>query len=194
MTDPADDPRSMRERMLAGDLYQAFDDELIGLRNEAARRCDALNATSIADLSELHRLGRELFASLGEMSIVLPRVHCDYGTNVHIGTGAFVNVGAVFLDVCPITLGDHVLLGSNVQLIAATHPLDAETRIAGWELGEAITVEDGAWLGAGAIVLPGVTIGARSVVGAGSVVTKDVPPDVLVVGNPARIVRSLDET
>jgi maltose O-acetyltransferase len=180
----------MRDRMLAGELYQAEDPELIELRMEAARRCHALNAGE-PDPEALRQHLEGLLGAIGPGTFVLPPFRCDYGGNISIGARSFVNFGGAFLDTCAITIGDDVLLATNVQLLSATHPLDAETRKAGWEMGEPITVGDGAWLGGGVIVCPGVTIGERTVVGAGSVVTKDLPADVLAVGNPARVIRSL---
>jgi maltose O-acetyltransferase len=196
MTDDLDplpgDERSMRERMLAGDLYLAEDPELLAMRIETARRCAALNAAVPGDDVEAHRARlRALFASFGEGSNVLPRFHCDYGSNIAIGERTFVNVDCVFLDTCAITVGDDVQIAPKVQLLTATHPLDAALRMAEWESGEPITLGRGVWLGGGVIVCPGVTVGERTVVGAGTVVTKDLPADVLAVGNPARVVRSL---
>jgi len=183
----------MRERMLAGELYQAEDAELIGLRKEAARRCHALN-TGEPDPDVLRRHLEGLLGAVGAGTFVLPPFRCDYGSNISIGVRSFVNFGGAFLDTCAITLGDDVLLATNVQLLSATHPLEAATRRAGWEMGAPITIGHGVWLGGGVIVCPGVTIGARTVVGAGTVVTKDLPPDVLAVGNSAQIVRTLNDT
>jgi maltose O-acetyltransferase len=188
------DGRSMRERMLAGDLYRPDEPELVALSRTGMERCQTYNQIISGDAGEHVPLLDEMLASVGHETFVLPPFLTDYGVHVSIGDRCFVNMGAVFLDTCRITIGDDVMLATNVQLLTATHPLDYEARVSGWELGAPITIEDGAWLGGGVIVLPGVTIGARSVVGAGAVVTKDVAPDVLVVGNPARVVRTLNGT
>ncbi|MDQ3741357.1 MAG: sugar O-acetyltransferase [Actinomycetota bacterium] len=145
------------------------------------------------ELTERFNAGEDvaLFGAVGEGTLVERPVRCDYGTNVSIGARSFVNFNAVFLDPAPITIGDDVQIASNVQLITATHPLDPVDRASGWELAFPITIEDGAWLGAGVVVLPGRTVGREAVVGAGAVVTKDVPPRTVVAGNPARVIRRL---
>lgn len=185
------DGRSMRERMLAGELYRPDDPELVEMSRAGMRRRQAYNQTDGTSPADLTPLLEQLLASVGPETFVVPPFHVDYGVHITMGARCFVNLGAVFLDTCPITLGDDVMLATNVQLLTATHPLEHEARTSGWELGAPITIGDRAWLGGGVIVLPGVTIGERTVVGAGAVVTEDLPPDVLAVGNPARIVRSL---
>jgi maltose O-acetyltransferase len=196
MTDTPDlsDERSMRERMLAGELYRPDDPELVEMSRAGMGRRQAYNQTAGTSPSDFAPQLEEMLASVGPETFVVPPFLVDYGVHVTLGARCFVNMGAVFLDTCPITIGDDVMLATNVQLLTATHPLDFEARASGWELGAPITIEDGAWLGGGVIVLPGVTIGARTVVGAGAVVTKDLPADVLAVGNPARIVRTLNGT
>jgi maltose O-acetyltransferase len=179
--------------MAAGDLYQAWDPEVLALYDRAQRLVRELNAAPIEDRAARRAIAQRLFGSLGEDATVLSPVRCDYGRNVHIGARSFVNFGAVFLDTREIRIGEEVLLGPNVQLLAAEHPLAAAPRRAGWESGRPIAIGDGAWLGGGAIVLPGVTIGANAVIGAGSVVTRDVPPAVVAVGNPARVIRTLPD-
>jgi maltose O-acetyltransferase len=134
---------------------------------------------------------RALFGELPEDAVIEPPFYCDYGSNIHVGSRFYANSGCVFLDCAPITIGDNVQLGPLVQLLAPSHPLDAETRRTGVESAEPIAIGDDAWLGGGVIVLPGITIGPRSVIGAGSVVTKDVPADVVAVGNPCRVLRPL---
>jgi maltose O-acetyltransferase len=136
----------------------------------------------------------ELLGALGTGSEILAPFRCDYGYQVSIGDRTFVNYGAVFLDVARITIGNDVQLGPNVQLLTATHPIDPEARRAGWESGEPITIGDNAWLGGGVIVCPGVRIGEDSVIGAGAVVTRDIPASVVAVGNPARVVRRIGAT
>jgi maltose O-acetyltransferase len=182
-----DDRRGQRERMLAGDLYIADDAELAGENLRASRLIRAFNASDPGEPETRRALLKELLGSFGEGTVILPPLHCDYGSRVHLGARTFVNVGAVFLDVAPITIGDDVQIGPNVQFLTPTHPLDAELRRARWEAAEPITVADNVWLGGGVVILPGVTIGENTVVGAGAVVSKDLPPNVVAVGNPARV-------
>ena len=168
-----------RERMVAGDLYDALDPELVEARERARLLLGRYNATG--DREAL----TALFGRLADDAVVEPPFHCDYGFNISVGVRFYANVNCVFLDCAAIEIGDHVLLGPGVHLYTATHPLDSAERRRGLELAKPIVVGDDAWLGGGAIVLPGVTIGARAVVGAGSVVTRDVPADETVAGNPA---------
>jgi len=167
------DPRSQRERMLAGELYLADDPQLA------------------ADHRRAMRLLAELLGALGPEAEIRPPLYCDYGYQIRVGARTFVNFGLMALDVAPITIGDDVQIGPNVQLLTPTHPVEAQPRREKWEAAMPITIEDNAWLGGGVIVLPGVTIGMNTVVGAGAVVTKDLPADVIAVGNPARVLRRL---
>jgi maltose O-acetyltransferase len=169
-----------RERMVAGELYDALDPELVEARERARLLLARYNATG--DREAL----TALFGRLADDAVVEAPFHCDYGFNISVGRRFYTNVNCVFLDCAPIEIGDHVFLGPGVHLYTATHPLDAAERRSGLELAKPISVGDDAWLGGGAIVLPGVTIGARAVVGAGSVVTRDVSADERVAGNPAR--------
>jgi maltose O-acetyltransferase len=194
MADPfAGDPRSNRERMLAGDLYIADDPEL----EEAMRRASRLSAEFAALAPREPEAARailtELLGALGEGAVVRAPLYVDYGEHLTIGPRTFVNYGLVALDVAPIEIGADCQVGPNVQLLTAYHPTEPEPRRAKLEAAAPIAIGDNVWLGGGAIVLPGVTIGADSVIGAGAVVTKDVPPSVVAVGNPARIVRSVHE-
>jgi maltose O-acetyltransferase len=186
-----DDARTQRERMLAGDLYIADDAELARESLRAALLTKEYNESSPSDPGARRRILLELLGSLGEGTVVRPPLYCDYGYQTHIGAKTFINVGLVALDVAPIKIGDDVQFGPYVQLLTPTHPLEPEARRAKWEAAEPIAIGDNAWLGGGVIVCPGVTIGADTVVGAGAVVTTDLPPGVLAVGTPARVVRSL---
>ena len=180
----------MKDRMLAGQEYKANDPDLIADGLRAAELTARFNAEP--DRHRRRELLGELLGSFGPNSTIRPDLRCDYGYNVHVGANVFVNWGSVFLDVGRITVGDFVQLGPNVQLLTATHPLDAGRRREGWEGVEPITISDDVWLGGGVIVLPGVTIGARTVVGAGAVVSRDLPAGVVAVGNPARVIRELE--
>lgn len=185
------DPRSMKERMLAGDLYLADDPELRADRLRASALLEAYNRTAATETGERQRLLAALLGSLGDGVEIRPPLLCDYGTQLHVGLRTFVNVGLVALDVAPIRIGADVQVGPQVQLLTPTHPLDPELRRAKWEAAAPIAIGDNAWLGGGVVVCPGVTIGEGTVVGAGAVVTRDLPARVLAVGNPARVVREL---
>ena len=192
MTAVEEEPVSgQKERMLAGELYIADDPELAIDARRAALLVEQFNSSSAAAPERRQALLRELLGEIGDGVEVRPPFYCDYGYQISIGPGTFVNFGAVLLDVARITVGADVQVGPNVQLLTPTHPIDAAQRRAKWEAAEPITVGDNVWLGGGAIVLPGVTIGENTVVGAGSVVTRDLPADVVAAGNPARIVRDL---
>jgi maltose O-acetyltransferase len=183
----------MRERMLAGDLYQADDPDLVREMERAQALTHRFNTTDPNDRAGRHALLRELLGGFGEGSEIRPPFHCDYGGHTFVGARTFINFGLVCLDVAQVIVGDDVQMGPNVQLLTATHPVEAEPRRAKWESAKPIVIGDNAWLGGGVIVGPGVTIGANSVIGAGAVVTRDIPPDVVAVGNPARVLRAVDE-
>ncbi|MEU2610453.1 sugar O-acetyltransferase [Micromonospora sp. NPDC007271] len=185
---------TMKERMLAGEPYLADDPEIVADLDRAARLTERFNTGPAADPQARLAVLRELLGSLGADTWVRPPFHCDYGWQTHIGPRTFVNFNAVFLDVARITIGADVQIGPNVQLLTATHPIEPEARRAKWESARPITIGDNVWLGGGVIVLAGVTIGENTVVGAGAVVTRDLPPNVVAVGNPARPVRSLEQT
>ncbi len=177
--------------MLAGDLYIADDPELARDYLRAMALMERFNGSPAADPGLRRRLLDDLLGDFGEGSEIRPPLYCDYGYQIHIGARTFANFGLVALDVAKIVIGDDVQFGPNVQLLTPTHPTDAKLRRAKWEAAKPITIGENAWLGGGAIVLAGVSIGENAIVGAGAVVTKDVPPNSLVVGNPARVVRSL---
>ncbi len=179
--------------MLRGELYLANDPELAADSAYAQELLERYNATRHAEQGERDRLLGELLGEVGEGVVVKPPFRCDYGRHISIGAGTFVNYGCVMLDVVPIRIGAACQIATNVQLLAATHPLDPGKRRDGWESGEPITIGDNVWLGGGVIVCPGVSIGDDTVVGAGAVVTRDLPAGVVAVGNPARVVRALGD-
>ena len=192
MTTPSDD-RTVRERMLAGEVYLADDPELIALHRRALELSEAYNTTG-PDRERRRELLEELLGSVGEDTAIRAPLYVDYGVHITIGARGFANYGLVALDVCKITIGDDVQIGPNVQLLTPTHPLEPGPRRDKRESGAPITIGDNVWIGGGAIVLPGVTIGDNTVVGAGAVVTRSLPANVVAVGNPARVVRTLDES
>jgi maltose O-acetyltransferase len=189
--DATNDTRSHRERMLAGDPYIADDPELVRDSRRAMRQMDLLNRSPASDPQERRRIVAELLGAFGQGAEIRPPLYCDYGYQIRVGARTFINVGLVALDVAGITIGEDVHIGPNVQLLTPTHPLDPERRRARWEAAKPITIGDNVWPGGGVIVLAGVTIGENTVVGAGAVVTKGLAPNVIAVGNPARVIRTL---
>ena len=187
----AGDPRTNRERMLAGDLYIADDPENARLAQRALRLADAYHRASVADDAGARSLLAELLGTLGEDAYVKPPLFVDYGENVHIGPRTFVNYNLTALDVATITIGADCQIGPGVQLLTPTHPVEPEPRRDKLEAALPIVLGDNVWLGGGVVVCPGVTIGDNTVVGAGAVVTKDLPANVVAVGNPARVVREI---
>ena len=175
-----------KQKMLAGELYNAEDDQ-IQSDLAATRAWLAKYNASLAMESQARReLLAQRFGSVGDGSTVRPPFHCDYGFNIHIGSGVFLNFNCVILDVVQVTIGDKTQIGPGVQILTADHPRDAAAREAGLEFGRPIHIGRNVWIGGAAIILPGVSIGNDAVIGAGSVVTRDVPARSTVAGNPAR--------
>jgi maltose O-acetyltransferase len=195
--------RSERERMLAGEFYDPRDPELLALAHRTRALVARYNATVSTDAAGRRALLEQVLGSMAEEVWIEPPFFCEYGAHVSIGARTFINVNAVFLDAAPIRIGADVLIGPGVQLLTARHPLRAAERIVADRSSLApgavpyrtdaapVTIGRGAWLGAGTIVLPGVTIGDETTIGAGSVVTRDVPAGVLALGQPCRVVRTL---
>ena len=180
-----------REKMLAGQLYDASDEELTAMRRRARALMRAYNATTEEQPDERQRLIRELFGRVGARPEIEPPFYCDYGAHIFAGDRLFMNFGCVVLDPNEVHLGDNVFLAPRVQILTATHPIAAAERILGPELGYPVRIGNNVWLGAGAIICPGVTIGDDTTIGAGSVVVSDIPARVLAAGNPCRVVRAL---
>lgn len=185
----AGDPRTQLERMLAGDLYLADDPELERRAERARELAHAYHDASIRRPAEAHRLLSELLGEVGEGTVVRAPLYVDYGFNISIGPRTFVNYNLTALDVAAIRIGADCQIGPNVQLLTPTHPIEPGPRRDKLEAAAPITIGDNVWLGGGVIVCPGVSIGDDSVIGAGSVVTRDIPAGVVAVGNPARVVR-----
>lgn len=178
--------------MLAGELYDPMDAELVRMRDRARDLCQSLNATREAQRDERRRILRELFAAGGDSVWMQPPFFCDYGSNIELGERVFFNFNCVVLDVCPVRIGSYTLFGPAAQILTAMHPFDAERRRRE-EFGEPVEIGADVWVGAAALILPGVRIGSRSVIGAGSVVTRDVPEAVFAAGNPCRVLRAIDD-
>lgn len=183
--------KSERAKMLAGDLYDPLDAELVRDRARARDLCWDLNATRESD-TELRRQSlQKLLGAGGDSAWIQPPFYCDYGSNIHLGQRVYFNFNCVVLDVCEVRIGDFTLIGPAVQIYTATHPLEANLRRT-QEFAKPITIGKDVWIGGGAILCPGVTIGDRTVIGAGSVVTKTLPEGVVAAGNPCRLLRKLD--
>ncbi|MGY3870633.1 sugar O-acetyltransferase [Aeromonas crassostreae] len=173
------------QKMIASQPYNCMAPELDALRRETARRYRRFNRAEEED--EQLALLREIVGELAEGAFICPPFYCTYGRHIHLGKGSYINMEATLLDNAPIRIGAGVMMGPNVQIYTAAHALDADARLAGVETALPVTVEDRVWIGGGAILLPGVTVGREAIVGAGAVVTRDVPAGARVVGNPARI-------
>jgi maltose O-acetyltransferase len=187
----AGDPRTNRERMLAGDLYIADDPESGRRAQRAVQLAHAYHQAALIDERAARPILAELLGSLGESAFVKPPLYVDYGEQISIGARTFINYNLTALDVAPINIGADCQFGPNIQLLTPTHPVEAQPRRDKLEAAKPIIIGDNVWLGGGVIVCPGVTIGDNSVIGAGSVVTRDLPADVVAVGNPARVLREI---
>jgi maltose O-acetyltransferase len=179
-----------REKMIAGELYDPLDAALSAARDRARDLCQLLNATREADRDPRRAILRDLFAKGGDTVWMQPPFFCDYGSNIELGERVFFNFNCVVLDVCPVRIGDYSMFGPAVQIYTPMHPMDPVLRRA-QEYGKPVEIGSDVWVGGGALILPGVRIGSRSVIGAGSVVTRDVPDFVFAAGNPCRVIRSL---
>lgn len=187
------DDRTNLERMEAGDFYIADDPEMLARGQRAFALQNQYHETHRTDPTAAYAILQELIGDLGEDAYIKPPLMVDYGRYITMGKRSFANYNLVALDVAPITIGDDVLIGPNVQLLTPIHPLQPTPRRDKLEGAAPIVIKDNVWLGGGVIVCPGVTIGENTVVGAGSVVTKDLPANVVAVGNPARVLRELTE-
>jgi maltose O-acetyltransferase len=182
-------PRTEKERMLAGETYTFFDPELVAERERATQLLRLFDRTEAP--SERQRILRELLGHIGQGSTIQPPFYCTYGRHTYIGDHVYLNWSCVIIDNNEVRIGDHVMVGPSVQIYTAAHPLEVEARNQGWEVARPIVIEDNVWLGGGAILLPGVTIGRNAVVGAGAVVSRSVPAGTVVAGNPARVIREI---
>jgi len=181
-----------RQKMLIGDLYDPLDAELTSARERARDLCQALNATREAEQEVRRRILSELFGKGGETVIMQPPFYCDYGSNIELGERVFFNFNCVVLDVCPVRIGDFTLFGPAVQILTPMHPFNASLRRK-QEYGKPVEIGSDVWVGGGALILPGVRVGSRTIIGAGSVVTRDIPDGVLAAGNPCRVIREITE-
>ena len=181
-----------RDKMLAGQLYDPMDPELVRARDRARDLCQDLNATREAQIEERRRILKELFGTGGDTVWMQPPFFCDYGGNILLGERVFFNFNCAVLDVCEVRIGDFTLFGPAVQIYTATHPMNAELRRK-QEYAKPVEIGSDVWVGGGAVICPGVKIGSKAVIGAGSVVTRDIPPCVFAAGNPCRVIREIAE-
>lgn len=192
------------EKCLAGEWYDCHDPIFLELKNKARSLLAKYNTLPYDKKTEKYEVLCEMFGRVGTNVSVGYSFICDYGCNIHVGNNVSINMNCTFVDCNRITIGDNVLIASNVQIYTAAHPIELAERLTpGWSPGsreyfcrtfaKPVTIEDGCWIGGGVIILPGVTIGRGTVIGAGSVVTKDIPANSLAVGNPCRVIRKLNE-
>lgn len=185
------EPATNKERMLAGEPYQLLDPELEADRRAAKELLQILNRTN--DPAERLPILRRLLGSIGRESTIWSPFYCSYGKNTHLGDHVFLGYQCTILDGNEVRLGNHVMVGPTVQIYTAAHALQAEPRNQGWEVAKPVTIADNVWIGGGAILLPGVKVGRNAVIGAGAVVTRDVPADTIVAGNPATVIREIEQ-
>lgn len=188
------EPKSELQKMLAGELYLASDPVLAEMRLRARRLTRQFNISTEDELDRRTELLLELFGKAGPKIVIEPPFHCDYGSHIFAGNDLFLNFGCVILDCAEVRFGESVMCGPNVQIYTATHPLDAALRASGPELAKPIRIGNRVWLGGSSVICPGVTIGDNTVIGAGSIVTKDIPTNVFAAGNPCRVIRDLSES
>ena len=181
--------KSEKEKMINGEMYLAGDETLVNERLNARRLTRLYNNTLETEIEKRTGILRELLGKVGEGIYIEPTFKCDYGYNIKVGKNFYANFDCVILDVCPVNIGDNVFLAPGVHIYTATHPLDATERISGKEYGKPVTIGNNVWIGGRAVIAPGVTIGDNVVVAAGAVVVKDVPNNVVVGGNPAKIIK-----
>lgn len=180
---------SEKEKMVSGELYKAFESELVIERENANKLFTKLNSLGKSSSKEREEILKSLFGRCGKNMWVESPFFCDYGSLTSIGDNVFINFNCTILDAAPVVIGNDVLFGPNVHLYSATHPTDPAVRAEGLEYAKPINIQDNVWIGGSSVICPGVTVGSKSVIGAGSVVTKDIPPDVVAAGNPCKVIR-----
>jgi|SRR5690606_12323897 len=183
--------KTEKDKMLAGELYDPLDQQLVDERLNTRLLIKALNDTREDEVDERKRVLKELIPGAAPDLWLQPPFYCDYGSNMKIGERVFFNFNCVVLDVTWVTIGSRTMFGPNVQIYTATHPLNHKERSSGLEYAKPIVIGEDVWVGGSAVICPGVTIGDRSVIGAGSIVTKDIPADVFAAGNPCKVIRAL---
>ncbi len=183
--------KTEKQKMLAGETYYGLDPDLNAEREQARELFRRFNLT--AAVPERAAILQQLLGHIGQDSIIEAPFYCSYGRNIHIGDYVYLNFSCTIFDNNEVRIGNHVMIGPGVQIYTAAHPVQAQARIQGWEVAKPILIEDNVWIGGAAILLPGVSIGRNAVVGAGAVVTRSVPQNTIVAGNPARQIRKIDQ-
>jgi maltose O-acetyltransferase len=183
--------KTEKEKMLAGEIYNCLDSELAAERNKAKELFRLFNLAG--DVAKQQAILQELLGHIGQNSTIEPPFYCSYGRNIFIEDHVYLNFGCTILDNNEVHIGPQVMIGPSVQIYTAAHPVEAEARIQGWERAKPIVIEAQVWIGGRAIILPGVVIGRKAVVGAGAVVTRDIPANTVVAGNPARVIRKIEQ-
>lgn len=184
--------KTEKEKMLAGEIYNPADPELVRDREEARRKVLVYNQTLETEVEKRIQILKDLLGSTGENIYMEPNIRFDYGYNTYVGENFYANFDCTFLDVCEVRIGDNCMLGPNVHIYTATHPINPIERNSGKEYGKPVNIGNNVWIGGGSIINPGVTIGDNVVIASGSVVTKDVPDNVVVGGNPAKIIKQIE--
>jgi maltose O-acetyltransferase len=184
--------RTEKDKMLAGEWYVAADPELVRDRENARRLTRHYNQTTETENEERTALLKQLFGSSGDSLYVEPTFRCDYGYNIHVGNNFYANFDCVILDVCEVRVGSNCFIAPGVHIYTATHPLNPYERCSGAEFGKPVTIGDNVWIGGRAVINPGVTVGNNVVIASGAVVTKNVPDNVVVGGNPARVIKTIE--
>ncbi|WP_079708654.1 sugar O-acetyltransferase [Paraliobacillus ryukyuensis] len=184
--------KSEQQKMIAGEMYNPLDQALLSQRAAVREKVQVFNASPDSDLEKRMTLLTDILGSTGKNVYMQPTIRFDYGYNTYIGNNFFANYDCTILDVCEVRIGDNCMFGPCVQIYTATHPLNPTERNSGTEFGKPITIKHNVWIGGGAIINPGVTIGNNAVIASGAVVTKDVPDNVVVGGNPAKIIKHID--
>lgn len=184
--------KTEKEKMLAGELYLASDPQLTKDRENARKLTRLLNQTIETEYEKRVELLKQLFGSTGENIYIEPTFRCDYGYNIHVGNNFYANFDCIILDVCEVHIGENCFIAPGVHIYTATHPLNPFERVSGAEFGKPVTIGNNVWIGGRAIINPGITIGDNVVIASGAVVTKDVPNNVVVGGNPAKIIKTID--
>ena len=182
-----------KEKMLAGEMYNAADPQLADERRRARDLCKSLNDSHDNELELRSQILQNLFGSTGADVWIEPPFYCDYGSNIFLGNKVYFNFNCIILDPAAVIIGSNVIIGPTVQIYTATHPMRASERSKYLEFARPVNIGSDVWIGGGAIICPGVHIGSRSVIGAGSVVAQEIPADVFAAGNPCRIIRQIDD-
>jgi maltose O-acetyltransferase len=185
--------KSEKEKMIAGEMYDPLDKQLVEDRIRTRLLIKALNDTREDDTAQRSRIIKELLPDAAPDLWLQPPFYCDYGYNMKVGERVFFNFNCIVLDVAPVTIGSRTMFGPNVQVYTATHPIDHLERSSGKEYAKPIVIGEDVWIGGSAVICPGVTIGNRSIIGAGSIVTKDIPDNVIAAGNPCKVIRPIQQ-